>query len=379
MNERLFTDFEVQSPEAWKDKLVSDLKGKPFEDLLWENQGLSGKPFYTKEDLPSTLPPLGKIHANPEAFGNRYWANYQHVIVNSTKEANERALLALESGADGLLFELQKLTDLTILLQGIQVQYCQVSFLSNNLSTEDIFTAYANYLSAANIDKEKVNGFIDGIGYQFQKEIKGLKTVVLKTNKKTNHSAQQIALILAEIIDLIDVENIAPIDFFNMLSTEITLSSDYFSEIAKLRALRFSIQKLAGAYGITIDDPITISRTPDWSSAIDDPHSFMLHATTQAMAAIIGGTDGLIVHPFYKVFGKNHSLAERMARNISTILKEESYLAKNIDPSAGSYYLESTTKDLTTNAIELLKTIEQKGGLSKLDVDLFIDSKTETP
>ena len=378
MEERLFTDFKSQTAEAWKEKLIADLKGKPFEDLLWENQGLSGKPFYTKADLPERLPQLSKVHSQPEAFGNRFWVNYQVIAVSSEKEANKAALIALEHGADGLLFSLSATPDFAILLKGIKVNYCHVSFESSERSTTAIYEDYLSYLNQIEADKSAVNGFIAGVGVHAQNEVQGLKTVMVKTNGQTNDSAKQIALQLADIIDLIDNLNIAPGDFFNMMACQLNLSKDYFGEIAHHRALRLMLHKLATAYEISIDEPMIFSGSSNWTSDINDTHSFMLHATTQAMSAIVGGTDGLLIRPFYSVFGENKSLAERMARNISTILKEESYLAKNVDPAAGSYYLESMTDALADKATAHLKSIESKGGLSKIDVNAFLANPTET-
>ncbi|WP_176723302.1 methylmalonyl-CoA mutase family protein [Roseivirga misakiensis] len=378
MNKRLFADFKSQSPEEWKEKLIVDLKGKSFDDLRWENHGITGKPFYTSNDLPPVIPQLSKEHPNTEAFGHRFWVNYQFIPVNNEKEANQKALLALQNGADGLLFELDSLADLEILFKDIELIYCHVSFRSESLSTEEIFNHYHSYLSNSAIDLNKLNGFVDGQGFHIQDIVTGLKTITLKTSAQTENYSKQIALLLGEVIDIIDHKQLEAADFFNMLSIQTHLTNDYFGEIAKHRALRLAVLKLAKTYGLEIEEPMLVSLSPQWSSEIDDPHSFMLHASTQAMAAIIGGTDGLIVNPFYKVFDKNSALAERMSRNISTILKEESYLAKNVDPSAGSYYLESMTKSLTDESIELLKSIEAKGGLSQLDLASFVESKTAT-
>ena len=84
------------------------------------------------------------------------------------------------------------------------------------------------------------------------------------------------------------------------------------------------------------------------------------------MTAIIGGTDAVIIQPFYHLFPKNPAQGERIARNISTILKDESYLDKILDPSAGSYYIESLTAQLVEKSWAILQQIEAKGGLENL-------------
>ena len=363
MEQRLFSDFESQTAEEWKAKLIADLKGKPYEDLLWENLGLKGKPFYTKTDLPETLPQLSKLHTQPEAFGNRNWTNYQFIAVNDVKEANKVALLALENGADSLLFDIKELPNFILLLKDIQLNYCQVSFESEELATDLIYKEYINYIDNLKIERSAITGFISGMGIYFQTETPSLKTIMVKSSAYNDDLPKQIATQLADLITVIDNSSVNATNIFGCTAFAIELGKDYFGEIAHHRALRLSLQKLAHSYGLTSSEPMIISISPDWSEAIDDPHSFMLQATTQAMSAIIGGTDALLIRPFYNVFQQNKALAERMARNISNILKEESYLAKNMDPAAGSYYLESLTHDMAEKAMDHLKD------LSKLDLD----------
>lgn len=377
MEERLFGDFESQTAEEWKAKLVADLKGKPYEDLLWENLGLQGKPFYTKADLPETLPQLSKAHPQPEAFGNRYWANYQFIAVDSTIEANKVALLALENGADGLLFGIEVLPDFQLLLKGIQPNYCQVSFESVRLKTDVIYKEYINYLDNAKIERSATTGFIAGNGFHYQTETPGLKTIMIKSSECKDDLPKQLALQLADLIDVIDNADVKLVNCFDCIAFTIELGKDYFGEIAHHRALRLSIQNLALTYGAEISEPMIFSTSSNWNEVIDDPHNFMLQATTQAMSAIVGGTDALLIRPFYQVFEQNKALAERMARNTSNILKEESYLAKNMDPAAGSYYLESMTNTMVELAMDCLKDTKEKRGSRKMDLTSSAKPKHE--
>jgi methylmalonyl-CoA mutase len=81
------------------------------------------------------------------------------------------------------------------------------------------------------------------------------------------------------------------------------------------------------------------------------------------MSAVIGGCSSLYVTPFDELLdAKDRNLSVRMARNQQIILKEESYLNKASDIGAGSYYIETLTEQLATNAFELFKTWEAKGG-----------------
>ena len=371
MSSGLFQEFEKQTAEDWTEKLRGDLRGQPVESLLWKTQGISGRPFYTAENLDFEPFNYSRFSDEPTLFGDRHWVNYQPIVAEDDKAANKKALGALENGATGIVFQLSATPDWGVLLKDIQPAYCSLSFvLSEAIQTADFITSYDQYLSKADVDIEKVSGFIS-TAHSTLASIGKLKSLEVAVVKEEN-AALSLALTLAELIEKVDrltsngaqVEDCVSNAFFRQ-----TISNDFFLEIAKHRALRKLAESVISAYGINEPSVQIISQAGPWTAEIDDPHSFMLHATTQAMSAIIGGTDGLIVQPFYNIFPEKHSLAERIARNISSILSEESYLNKMVDPAAGSYYIEELTHTLYNDALTLLQKIEDNGGLSKTDVE----------
>nr|MCS5662997.1 methylmalonyl-CoA mutase family protein [Flavobacteriales bacterium] len=89
----------------------------------------------------------------------------------------------------------------------------------------------------------------------------------------------------------------------------------------------------------------------------------LLRTTSQCMSAALGGANTINVNSFNAAYKKNDDdFAQRMARNISLILKEESYFNKVNDPSSGSYYIEHLTNELSQNAWKLFQEIEAQGG-----------------
>jgi methylmalonyl-CoA mutase len=112
--------------------------------------------------------------------------------------------------------------------------------------------------------------------------------------------------------------------------------------------------------------------TSAWNQTVFDPYVNILRGTTEAMSALIGGTDSLTVRPFDAAFRPADDFSSRIARNTQVILKEESYLDKVIDPAAGSYYLEKLTATLIEGAWELFLKVEEKGGFHKSLIDGFI-------
>jgi len=140
--------------------------------------------------------------------------------------------------------------------------------------------------------------------------------------------------------------------------------SGYLIEIAKIRAARLLFSNLLAAYGGKQDTVIFIhSVTTDWNKTLFDSHVNMLRLTTEAMAAVLGGCDSLLVKPYdFLLPGTGKLSRKRISRNIQHILKEESYLDKVVDPAAGSYYIESLTDSLVEHGWQLFLKTDETGG-----------------
>jgi methylmalonyl-CoA mutase len=116
------------------------------------------------------------------------------------------------------------------------------------------------------------------------------------------------------------------------------IGSDYFFEIAKLRAARLLwMQSPAAACAMRIHARTSLSNV-----SIEDSYANLVRATTEAMSAIIGGCDALEV--------RSCGFSDRLAINVQRILKEESHLDRAAGAPAGSYYLEWLTDVLAREA-----------------------------
>lgn len=156
----------------------------------------------------------------------------------------------------------------------------------------------------------------------------------------------------------------------------VPVGTDYFTEIAKLRALRVLYQRVAGAYRTSVlpDDGLihaTTSRFYQSSIALEEN---MLRNTSEAMSAIIGGCDLLTVRAHDPA---DVQLAPRIARNVSLILRHESHLQNNADPAAGSYLLDQMTYVLVEKAWNLFLEMERKGGFADAWVSGFTPALLE--
>lgn len=146
----------------------------------------------------------------------------------------------------------------------------------------------------------------------------------------------------------------------------ISTGSEYFFEIAKIRALRHLWELLAQAYGFSGKCKIIASPTLR-NKTLYDYNTNMLRTTTESMAGILGGADLICNLPYDALYHNENDFAARIARNQLLLLRHESYFSSVSNPADGSYYIESLTDQLGQKALELFKTIEKGGGfLSQL-------------
>ncbi|WP_327673165.1 MULTISPECIES: methylmalonyl-CoA mutase family protein [unclassified Streptomyces] len=140
-------------------------------------------------------------------------------------------------------------------------------------------------------------------------------------------------------------------------------SADQFLTIAKFRAARRLWARVAEACGATasgaqpqhaVTSPVMMSRRDPWVN--------MLRTTVASLAAGAGGADSVTVLPFDHALGLPDAFARRIARNTSTILIEESHLARVVDPAGGSWYVERLTDELAHAGWEFFQEIEKAGG-----------------
>ncbi|WP_046728569.1 methylmalonyl-CoA mutase family protein [Streptomyces humi] len=140
-------------------------------------------------------------------------------------------------------------------------------------------------------------------------------------------------------------------------------TADQFLTIAKLRAARrlwARVAEVSGAAGAgaqvqhAVTSPVMMSRRDPWVN--------MLRTTVATLAAGVGGADSVTVLPFDHAIGLPDAFARRIARNTSTILVEESHLARVIDPAGGSWYVERLTDELAHAGWDFFRTIERDGG-----------------
>ncbi len=146
-----------------------------------------------------------------------------------------------------------------------------------------------------------------------------------------------------------------------------SLGSNFFMEIAKLRAARLLWAKIVKAFGGSeaAQKMIIHARTSAWNKTTYDPYVNMLRTTTEAFAGVVGGSSSLHVSPFDEPIRPPDFFSRRIARNTQIILQQESHLDRVIDPAGGSWYVENLTDNLGKKAWGVFQEVEKLGGMEQ--------------
>lgn len=405
-SEILFPEFPSISKSQWKEKTLADLKGADFDKkLVWRTlEGFNLQPYYASEDLEgleylrnfenSTLNMLDGSQ------GPRYWVNREKIVVEDAESANKAAIKALNSGSDGLIFDLsgKEGIDIKKLLNNILPLHCSVSFIADRDAAK-LIKGYFTYESENHIETSQlfgsinydpiknltVNGKMASDGFEVVKEIieitnsadrfYGLTVNSSQFQNSGSSLVQELAFTLnmaVEYIDKLGELGISAETVIKNMECSMAVGTDYFPEIAKIRALRVLFYKIAESYGVSDYDPGDLNIhaiSSGWTKTLYDPYVNMLRNTTEAMSAVIGGCNAITIAPYNEHFEAPTELSKRISRNVSNMLKEESYFDKIVDPSAGSYYIENITDEMVQKAWELFTEVETEGG--------FIESFSE--
>ncbi len=180
--------------------------------------------------------------------------------------------------------------------------------------------------------------------------------------------AQELACMLATLVAYLraaEKGGIAPPDALGKFTVSLAADADEFATIAKLRAARQLVWRVADACGagpaaanVTFATPTSyrmMAKRDCWTN--------ILRTTIACTGAALGGADSILVLPFTFALGRPDAFARRVARNIQIVCQEESNLGRVNDPAGGSWYVEALTQDLATKAWDIFQDIEARGGM----------------
>lgn len=405
--EKLFTEFPPVPTEKWEEVITADLKGADYErKLVWRTgEGFNVRPYYRAENLEGIQFLGSQAGEFPYVRGtraNNHWRVHQTVTVACPKEANAEALKLLNSGVDSLGFsivsenftaeELDQLLD-GISIPAIDIVFCGAKpghladlFLAKvekeGIAKEEVHAAFSidplvrNLSSKGDFCSPNGEKCFARIAELIRRtaEYKHVRIVTVNAQIFGNSGStivEELAFALSaghdylvRLMDLgLTIDQVA-----RKLRFSFSISSNYFLEIAKLRAARMLWANIVKGYNPEKNcagKMMIHAETSRWNQTVYDPYVNMLRGTTEAMSAAIGGVYSMEVTPFDRAFEAPTEFAKRIARNVELLLKHESHFDQVVDPAGGSYYVENLTQSIAAEAWKLFLEIEEKGGYTE--------------
>jgi methylmalonyl-CoA mutase len=384
MATNLFEDFNPISSKQWKQKIQFELDGADYnQTVIWNSpEDIQVKPFYHSDEFTKSA----SVQTQASEF-----KICQNIFVHDVEKSINRALNTIERGAESLRFTIQnENTDVQKLLENLPLEsrtvYFHLSFLSIDFVKKlDVISLQKNAIFYCNLDPI---GQLARDGNWFTTSDKNNFETLEKISNQTNlpflsvdlglyqnsgaNITQQIAYSLAHANEYLN--RFPPST--KTIVFQISVGTNYFFEIAKLRALRMLFKLIAAEYNPNIDCHFLVTPTKR-NKTIYDYNVNMLRTTTECMSAILGGADAVANLPYDALYHKDNEFGDRIARNQLLILKHESYFDKVDNPADGSYYIESLTMQLAEKSLTLFKDIEANGGFLKLLNDGTIKKKIQ--
>ncbi|MBQ4917134.1 MAG: methylmalonyl-CoA mutase [Muribaculaceae bacterium] len=146
------------------------------------------------------------------------------------------------------------------------------------------------------------------------------------------------------------------------------ISMHFFMEIAKMRAARMLWAKIVNQFGPKNPKSLALrthSQTSGWSLTEQDPFNNVGRTCIEAMAAALGHTQSLHTNALDEAIALPTDFSARIARNTQIYIQQETFICKEVDPWAGSYYVEALTNEIAQKAWAHIQEVEKLGGMAK--------------
>ena len=156
--------------------------------------------------------------------------------------------------------------------------------------------------------------------------------------------------------------------FAPRLSFFWAIGMNHFMEIAKMRAARMLWAKIVKQFEPKNPKSLALrthSQTSGWSLTEQDPFNNVARTAIEAMGAALGHTQSLHTNALDEAIALPTDFSARIARNTQIYIQEETNICRQVDPWAGSYYVEALTNEIAHKAWAHIEEVEKLGGMAK--------------
>ncbi|OYW54507.1 MAG: methylmalonyl-CoA mutase [Hyphomicrobium sp. 32-62-53] len=405
----LATGFTEATRDAWLALVDKAIKGAEFEKKMVGKtaDGLRIEPIYTPADalphatgsVPGAAPLTRGTHATPNGLG---WDIRQYHSGTDPKSINAAILEDLNGGTTSIALSIAggngldlSTQALSAALDGVLLDICPVTLDAHENAPAAAKALIAVWEKQGLAPAQRRGGFgFDPLGtlavfgalskplddalaeaaavMASAKDMPGV--TALTVDGHAYHcagatEAQELAATLATTVAYLraaDKAGIAPTDALPKIAINLAVDADQFLAIAKLRAARRLVWRVAEASGAgDAAKSVHFDAVTSWRMlAKRDPWTNIIRTAIACAGGALGGADSITVLPFTFPLGETDSFARRVARNIQIVCQEESYLGRVVDPAGGSWYVEKLTDDLAQKAWSLFQDIEKQGGMA---------------
>lgn len=372
----LFASFPKTSKEDWVQLLQKELKGASLDTLQKLNrvEEIAFPAYFHTEDAPARFSDPG---AAPFTRGNTTrgndWLIGTCFRIGDERTTNKAILQALMAGTTALVLhaETEQTIDFAALLAEVGMEYIHTTFYAQTPQQAREFLRFAgNHPSALAAEN---TALISEAKAAAAKPVRPFAVNGYSVQQAGGTTWQELSIALAEGHDLLVAQIVAGLSTDEAAANihfVFGVGNKYFFEIAKLRAFRTAWSRIVKEYAPAKTESmqafITV-QTGFTNVSLKDPYTNLLRQTTESMSAVVGGTDLLVIQPYdWHAATPQTTFTQRMATNISLLLKEESYLDKVIDPAGGSYALDDLTHAIAERAWAEFQRIEATGGIAAM-------------
>ncbi|MBM4169498.1 MAG: methylmalonyl-CoA mutase [Ignavibacteria bacterium] len=413
-------EHNVRSAGRMREAVFTTVSGAPVE-MLYTPDDIAHLDFVRDIGYPGEFPYARGIH--PTMYRGRLWTMRQFAGFGTPEDTNKRYHYLLDHGQTGLsvAFDLptlmgrdaddplsvgevgicgvavSSLADMEILFREINLGEISTS-MTINAPALMVMCFYLAVAEKQGVDFTRLRGTIQADilkEYIAQKEwiyppVPSMKLIIdmfeymnrevpqwnpisvsgYHIREAGSTAAQELAFTLADGFAYVEagIERGLDVDeFVPRISFFFNAHMDFFEEIAKYRAARrIWARKLREKYGAKNPRSWMLrfhTQTAGCSLTAQQPENNIVRTAFEALSGVLGGTQSLHTNSMDETLALPSEKAVRIALRTQQIIAHETGVTNTIDPLAGSYYLETLTNRLESEAETYFERIEALGGM----------------